>query len=75
MLRIRRPASALIVSTLVLFAGCRQGQQDGVVATVNGHPIMRTDVDKLYTVQLASNPQQPGASAEQADATRLQILQ
>jgi len=75
MLRIRRPASALIVSTLVLFAGCRQGQQDGVVATVNGHPIMRTDVDKLYTAQLASNPQQPGTSAEQADATRLQILQ
>jgi peptidyl-prolyl cis-trans isomerase SurA len=74
MLRNRRITSALLVSTLVLFAGCHQGQQDGVVATVNGHPILRTDVDKLYTIQLANNPQQ-ASSTDQADATRLQILQ
>jgi len=74
MLRIHRSASTFLVSTLVLFAGCHQGQQDGVVATVNGHPVLRTDVDKLYTAQLASNPQQ-GPSTDQADATRLQILQ
>ena len=76
MLRIHRVPSALIVSTLVLFAGCHQSQQDGVVATVNGHPVLRTDVDKLYNEQLASNPQpQQAGSADQADATRLQILQ
>jgi peptidyl-prolyl cis-trans isomerase SurA len=76
MLRIRRVTSALIASTLISFAGCHQGQQDGVVATVNGHPVLRTDVDKLYNEQLASSPQpQQASSADQADATRLQILQ
>ncbi len=74
MLRIRSITSTLFVSTLVVFAGCHQGQQDGVVATVNGHPVLRADVEKLYNEQLASNPQQ-GPSTDQTDATRLQILQ
>jgi hypothetical protein len=49
------------------FAGCHKGPQDGVVATVNGHPILQTDVDKIYTQQLASNPQQQSPSARSAD--------
>jgi len=68
------PTTVLFASTLIFLAGCHQTPQNGVVATVNGHPIQRDEVDKLYTAQLASNPQQT-SSDDQADATRLQILQ
>jgi peptidyl-prolyl cis-trans isomerase SurA len=61
----------LLVAALGLTA-CNKGPQEGVVATVNGKPILRADVDKLYTAQLASNPQQP--SPDQADTLRLNIL-
>ncbi|HXE09680.1 MAG TPA: SurA N-terminal domain-containing protein [Acidobacteriaceae bacterium] len=65
--------SLLLASSFVL-TGCRQVQQNGVVATVNGHPILRADLDKLYNAQLANNPQQQSPSADQADALRLNIL-
>ena len=57
----------------MLFAGCRK-QQDGVVATVNGKPILRTDVDKIYAAQLANNPQQQSPSIDQEDSLKLNIL-
>jgi peptidyl-prolyl cis-trans isomerase SurA len=41
---------------------------------VNGHPILRADLDKLYNAQLANNPQQQAPSKAQADALRLNIL-
>jgi peptidyl-prolyl cis-trans isomerase SurA len=44
------------------------------VATVNGHPIFQTDVDKAYNAQLASNPQQQSPSPDQADSLKLNIL-
>jgi peptidyl-prolyl cis-trans isomerase SurA len=62
-------------SALVLFAGCKKGPQDGVVATVNGKPILQTDIDKTYTAQLANNPQQQDPAADQADSLKLNILQ
>ena len=66
--------TALTSSTLMLVAGCHKGPSDGVVATVNGRPIQRADMDKIYSAQLAQNPQQQ-PSTDQANATRLQILQ
>ena len=60
--------SILLASSLVLIAGCNKGPQQGVVATVNGHPIFQTDVDKAYTAQLASNPQQQVPTPDQADS-------
>jgi peptidyl-prolyl cis-trans isomerase SurA len=75
MSKIFHPSAVLFASTLVLLAGCHKGPQDGVAATVNGHPIQRTDVDKAYNAQLASNPQQATPSPDQADAAHLQILQ
>ena len=57
-----------------MLTGCHQVQQNGVVATVNGHPILRTDLDKLYNAQLANNPQAQTPSTDQADALRLNIL-
>jgi peptidyl-prolyl cis-trans isomerase SurA len=68
-----RTFTILLASSLVLIAGCHKGPQQGVVATVNGHPIFQTDVDKAYTTQLASNPQQV-STPDQADSLRLNII-
>ena len=69
-----RLSSFVLASSLFVLTGCHQVQQNGVVATVNGHPILRADLDKLYTAQLASNPQAQAQAADQADALRLNIL-
>jgi peptidyl-prolyl cis-trans isomerase SurA len=69
-----RTFTILLASSLVLIAGCNKGPQQGVVATVNGHPIFQTDVDKAYTNQLASNPQQQSPTPDQADSLRLNII-
>jgi peptidyl-prolyl cis-trans isomerase SurA len=66
--------SIFLASSLLLIAGCHKGPQQGVVATVNGHPIFQTDVDKAYTNQLASNPQQQVPTPDQADSLRLNII-
>ena len=57
-----------------MFTGCRKGPQDGVVATVNGKPILSTDVDKIYQAQLATNPQQQPPSTDQEDSQKINIL-
>lgn len=64
----------LLATSFVVLTGCRQAQQNGVVATVNGHPILRADLDKNYNAQLANNPQQQVPSTDQADALRLNLL-
>jgi peptidyl-prolyl cis-trans isomerase SurA len=69
-----RTFSILLASSLFLLAGCHKGPQQGVVATVNGHPIFQTDVDKAYAAQLASNPQQQAPTPDQADSLKLNIL-
>jgi peptidyl-prolyl cis-trans isomerase SurA len=69
-----RTISLFLASALVLLAGCHKGPQQGVVATVNGHPIFQTDVDKAYNAQLATNPQQQTPSPDQADSLKLNIL-
>ena len=43
-----------------------------MVATVNGQPIQRSEVEKLYRDNLGNNKEQP--TKEQAEATRLGIL-
>jgi peptidyl-prolyl cis-trans isomerase SurA len=68
--------SSLFLLPALLLAGCHQTQQAGVVATVNGHPIQQTEVDKIYAAQIANNQQQQQTpSRDQADSTKLQILQ
>ena len=69
-----RSISITLASTFVFLAGCRQGRRQGVVATVNGHPIFQTEVDKAYAAQLASNPQQQSPTSDQADSLKLNIL-
>jgi peptidyl-prolyl cis-trans isomerase SurA len=74
MLNFRFSSISFIAVALLLTAGCNRGPQAGVVATVNGKPILRADVDKIFTAQLANNPQQQSPSSDQADSLRLNIL-
>ena len=69
-------AGALPVA-LLLLSGCNRSHGVDVVATVNGHAIMRADMDRMYQPQLGqveaqAQGQQP--SPEQADELRLQIV-
>jgi peptidyl-prolyl cis-trans isomerase SurA len=64
--------SALLLFAAFALTACNKGPQEGVVATVNGKPILKAEVDKFYNQQLAKNPQQP--SPNEADTLRLNIL-
>jgi peptidyl-prolyl cis-trans isomerase SurA len=55
-----------------LVAGCKKSYGPDVVATVNGQPIERSEMEKVYRDNLGNNKEQP--TKEQADATRLGIL-
>jgi peptidyl-prolyl cis-trans isomerase SurA len=56
----------------VFVAGCKRNDGPDVVATVNGHPIQRSEVEKSYRDNLGNNKEQP--TKEQGEATRLSIL-
>jgi peptidyl-prolyl cis-trans isomerase SurA len=63
----------LMLAALLMASGCNsnKGGED-VMAKVNGHKILSSDVDKYYRNQTAGAPEQP--SAEQADSLKLSIL-
>src|ERR1700678_1459462 len=52
--------------------GCKPSYGPDVVATGNGQPIQRSEVEKYYRENLGNNKEQP--TREQAEATRLGIL-
>lgn len=56
----------------VPIAGCHRAPGPDVVATVNGKPIMKADVDLRYQATLGDSHRQP--SKEQADIVRLNIV-
>jgi peptidyl-prolyl cis-trans isomerase SurA len=65
----------LLLSVGILpLAGCKTSHSADVVATVNGHAIMRTELDKSYQAQLGEAPQQKQLPQEQADSLRLNVL-
>ncbi len=66
--------SAVALGLTLSLEGCHPAQSADVVATVNGHPIVRSDLDKQYDVQLGESPQQEKPSQEQADSLRLGLL-
>jgi peptidyl-prolyl cis-trans isomerase SurA len=69
-------AAALAAGVLLAgLAACNSQVGGDVVATVDGKKIFRSDVDKYYGNQLASNPAQQAPTGEQATALRLNILQ
>jgi peptidyl-prolyl cis-trans isomerase SurA len=57
---------------LAFAAGCHPTPSADVSATVNGKPILHSDVDKYYKNSQGETPQNP--SAEQAGIQRLNIL-
>jgi peptidyl-prolyl cis-trans isomerase SurA len=57
---------------LALGAGCGRSHSANVMATVNGKPIMRSEVEQVYQANLGDSNQQP--SVEQAQIMRLNIL-
>src|ERR1700742_3974846 len=70
----RSIAFAALATLLLLFAvGCNGSKGGaGVMATVNGRKIDRTEVDKYYKNQTPGTPKKPGE--EQGDSLRLSIL-
>ena len=67
-----RPTALLLASALLL-SGCHKGPKDGVVATVDGHPIQQTELDKAYKAQTAGSPQ-GDPSPDQAQSLKLNLL-
>jgi peptidyl-prolyl cis-trans isomerase SurA len=67
------PIALLMAAALFPVAGCKQEHKADVVATVNGHAIMKSEMDKAYEQQLAQQQQQP-SSEDQADSLRLNVL-
>jgi peptidyl-prolyl cis-trans isomerase SurA len=72
-----KPATACALMSIALLTaglvtGCKHSYGPDVVATVNGQPIQRAEVEKYYRDNLGNNKEQP--TKEQADATRLGIL-
>lgn len=65
-------AMGLVLLSGVLVGGCKRSYGPDVVATVNGQPIQRAEVEKFYRDNLGNNKEQP--TKEQGDATRLGIL-
>ena len=65
-------ASISIVLLSGVLAGCKPSYGPDVVATVNGQPIQRAEVEKYYRDNLGNNKEQP--TREQGEATRLGIL-
>ena len=66
-------AAVLAVAALLLASACSSSSASpDVMAKVNGHKILRSEVDKYYDNQVAGAPQQP--TEEQATSLRLSIL-
>lgn len=71
--RISIPAALLMAAALFPVAGCKTEHKADVVATVNGHAIMKSEMDKAYEQQLGQQQQQP-PSEDQANSLRLNVL-
>jgi peptidyl-prolyl cis-trans isomerase SurA len=65
-------SGALAIAFCVTVTGCRHVHSPDVVATVNGKPILRADVDVRYQQTLGDSNKHP--SEEQADNVRLNII-
>jgi peptidyl-prolyl cis-trans isomerase SurA len=60
--------------SLAAVIGCNRTHSADVVATVNGHAVMRADMERLYQAQLGQNPNQV-PSPQQADQLRLSVVE
>jgi peptidyl-prolyl cis-trans isomerase SurA len=67
------PVVLLLTVGLLPISGCDHSHSADVIATVNGHAIMRSELDKSYAAQLG-DAQQQKPSQDQADSLRLNLL-
>jgi peptidyl-prolyl cis-trans isomerase SurA len=70
--------AAMMLPFAIGLAGCNRGHSADVVATVNGHAIMRADMDRAVQAQLADAQNQQAAgdqTGEQGDLLRLGAVQ
>lgn len=61
------------LAVLLAVAGCKRAHGPDVMATVNGKPVMRAEVETVYQNNLG-NSEQKAPSREQADIIRLNIV-
>lgn len=66
------PALLALVVLAAGVSGCKREHGPDVVATVNGKPIMRSDMETLYRTNLGDSKQEP--PKDQADNVRLNIV-
>jgi peptidyl-prolyl cis-trans isomerase SurA len=64
--------TSLSLVALLVLAGCNRSHGVDVVATVNGHAIMRADMDRMFQAQLGQAQGRP--SPEQSDSLRLNVV-
>ena len=67
------PFGAALLLAVVL-VGCNKSPNADIVATVNGHAIMKADLEKAYANQLGEAQQQQTHSQEEADSLKLNLL-
>jgi peptidyl-prolyl cis-trans isomerase SurA len=68
-------AAGLLPVALFVAAGCNRPHSADVVATVNGHAIMKADMDRAFQAKLGeAQAQQQQPSPEEADQLRLSIV-
>ncbi len=60
------------IALLALAGGCGRSHDANVMATVNGKPILRSEMEQVYQANLGDSHQHP--SVEQAEIMRLNIL-
>jgi peptidyl-prolyl cis-trans isomerase SurA len=65
-------AGALAAALGTTMTGCQRGHNPDVVATVNGKPIMRADMEAGYQATLGDSHQTP--TGDQADNVRLSVV-
>ncbi|HEX4005228.1 MAG TPA: SurA N-terminal domain-containing protein [Acidobacteriaceae bacterium] len=63
---------AWLAAALLVCAGCQRAHDSSTMATVNGKPILRPEVETIYQNNLGDSNQTP--SAVQSDIMRLNIL-
>jgi peptidyl-prolyl cis-trans isomerase SurA len=74
-LLLRRVLALGAASALLFLMGCQSKQGGGdVMASVDGHKILRSDVEKYYLNQTSASEQPQAPIGEQATSLRLSIL-
>ncbi len=65
-------AATLLAAGVLAVTGCNHSHKADVLATVNGKPIMKSDVDMVYDTTVGNQAQKP--SKVQSEIVRLNIL-